>query len=117
MIAALILAAILIFSPKIAVVNLRAATSSSSSGPPTPLTQVIGQSFQNTTIDIDNHEYINCTFGENLVLEWDGGPYAFVNLRFSLRDGARMEFVTGNTAVKNAIALFTALRMIKTSFR
>ncbi len=77
-----------------------------------PLTQVIGQKYQNTTIILDWHEYINCEF-EHCTIRWNGGKYVLKDCK--AKEG-KVVFETQSRDIINTVYLLKTLNILEQGF-
>jgi len=73
--------------------------------------EVVGETFQNTAIVLDGHNYVDCVF-RDVTMKWNGGLCAF--LRLKIHGVARLE--TDNPTVANTIDILKQLGWLRQDF-
>lgn len=71
--------------------------------PPFKWREVRDTTFRHQTITLDGTRFIDCVFGENSTLSYDGGPTEFYNCK---RDGEKVLFTSKNSSVLSALFMF-----------
>jgi hypothetical protein len=69
-----------------------------------------GKTFDRAHVPLDGNEYVDCIF-KQVTLEWNGGPYALINVHVVQFEGAQMGLITNNRVVGDTIGLLGAFRM------
>lgn len=85
------------------------ATASASGGRQNPISivEIREQTFKNTTIILDGHRYVSCTF-ENCTIQWDGGKFSIDAPKFVGSYG----IASSNPVIVDTLGLLKGLNMM-----
>jgi hypothetical protein len=69
-----------------------------------PFVPDIGKTYENTTVILDGHEYIDCTLGDNVLIVYNGTlPTKVINPRTPQNQEMHATFATKNSAVLDLV--------------
>jgi MFS family permease len=78
---------------------------------PVQFTRIIGQTFRNTEVPLDNYYYDDCVF-ENVTFVWNGGPY-YLN---RARVGGSRQLKTYNPVIVSTVDFLKAFTWLESQF-
>jgi hypothetical protein len=77
----------------------------------TPLTVVMNQHFKNRHLQLDNHDYVDCSF-EYVTFEYQGGPWRITNCRFLTHN----ILTTGTLSVRGSVEFLKVAGWLREDF-